>query len=246
MSYGRLCTLFCDTDKPAPPPKELDFYTRFLGSASAAGTILEPMCGSGRFLVPLLRLGYDVHGFDRSASMIDACTNRLRSAGHPPNRVQVAGLTEYNAAAVFDRAIIPAGSFSLLAEDQDVQTSLHRLRGLLKPGGQLCLEICTLGDSAPSAGEGQRSLAIGEGKTIVLTTKSHWDAERSVEVVACTYQVIRKGEILTKESERIEVRLWRVADFKMLVPAFGLRVVDCNEGDFGDSRAALTLTPSMA
>lgn len=246
MTYGRLCTLFYDADKPAPPLKELDYYTRFLGAPAAAGRVLEPMCGSGRFLVPLLRLGYDMHGFDLSASMIEACANRLRDDGLPACRVEVAGLAEYDATERFDRAIIPAGSFSLLAGDQDVLASLRRLRGLLKPCGQVCLEVCTLGDRVPSAGQGQRSVAICEGRSIQLTSNSRWDAERSVEIVACHYLETRNGEVLFEESEQIEVRLWRVAEFKKLVPAAGLRIMQCSEGVFGDSRAVLTLAPSTA
>ncbi len=37
---------------------------------NANGPILEPMCGTGRFLLPLIEDGFDVHGFDASDHML--------------------------------------------------------------------------------------------------------------------------------------------------------------------------------
>ena len=48
-SYRRLCTEFYDIDKPRPPDEAFAFYR---GRAEQVkGPILEPMCGSGRFLL---------------------------------------------------------------------------------------------------------------------------------------------------------------------------------------------------
>ena len=56
--YKSLCTQFYDIDKPTAPQKELDFYLRY--ARRARGPILEPMCGSGRFLVPIAQSGFDI------------------------------------------------------------------------------------------------------------------------------------------------------------------------------------------
>jgi hypothetical protein len=53
-SYGSLCTEFYDLDKPNAPRDALDFYA--LKARAAGGRVLEPMCGSGRFLVPMVHL----------------------------------------------------------------------------------------------------------------------------------------------------------------------------------------------
>ena len=52
-SYKKLCTQFYDIDKPTAPPDALEFYLQY--ALKAQGPILEPMCGTGRFLVPMLR-----------------------------------------------------------------------------------------------------------------------------------------------------------------------------------------------
>ena len=69
-SYRKLCTEFYDLDKPAPPPEALALYRTYARQAS--GCILEAMCGSGRFLLPLLAEGYAVEGVDTSPNMIRA------------------------------------------------------------------------------------------------------------------------------------------------------------------------------
>ncbi|MBA2307027.1 hypothetical protein H0W26_02755 [Candidatus Dependentiae bacterium] len=60
--YGNLCTAFFDLDKPSPSPIEYKFYENYVKQSS--GAILEPMCCSGRYLLPLFESGYNVHGFD--------------------------------------------------------------------------------------------------------------------------------------------------------------------------------------
>src|SRR3954453_4195035 len=80
--YGKLSTEFYDLDKPEAPPDAFDFYEAF--AREAAGPIHEPMCGSGRFLLPLLAQGLDVSGSDTSLNMLDACRKRADSLGLQP------------------------------------------------------------------------------------------------------------------------------------------------------------------
>ena len=74
-SYGRLCTLFYDADKPVAPQAEVAWYAQRLPKDE--GSLLELMCGSGRLLVPLVADGYKLHGVDLSAAMLASCEARL-------------------------------------------------------------------------------------------------------------------------------------------------------------------------
>jgi hypothetical protein len=62
-----LCTEVCDLSKPNLPEDAYAFYDYAL---QAKGLILKPMCGTGRFLLPLLEEGFDVYGFDASDHML--------------------------------------------------------------------------------------------------------------------------------------------------------------------------------
>ncbi|MBK8207742.1 MAG: class I SAM-dependent methyltransferase [Planctomycetes bacterium] len=76
-AYGDLCTQFYDLDKPQAPELALEWYSQRL---QGAGRVLEPMCGSGRFLVPLVSRGLLVDGVDPSEPMLRACRAKAASA----------------------------------------------------------------------------------------------------------------------------------------------------------------------
>ena len=61
-TYLSLCTEVYDLSKPNPEEDDYAFYRDY--ALKANGLILEPMCGTGRFLLPLLEEGFNVHGFD--------------------------------------------------------------------------------------------------------------------------------------------------------------------------------------
>ncbi|MBN2532855.1 MAG: hypothetical protein JXB88_08190 [Spirochaetales bacterium] len=70
MGYGKLCTIIYDLDKPMAGEKELSLYKRFVNSKD--DPILESMCGSGRFYIPLLKQGYNISGFDLSDEIMNS------------------------------------------------------------------------------------------------------------------------------------------------------------------------------
>lgn len=73
MMYGELCTEFYDEDKQFANKDELQLYQEVF---KRTDLLFEPMCGSGRLLIPLMQLGYNVHGLDSSASMLASCKHR--------------------------------------------------------------------------------------------------------------------------------------------------------------------------
>ncbi len=65
--YGSLCTVMYELLHPYAPEDELQFYLQY---AKKEMKILEPLCGSGRFLVPFLERGFNITGFDMSEEML--------------------------------------------------------------------------------------------------------------------------------------------------------------------------------
>src|SRR5207247_9901238 len=72
--YKALLTEAYDLDKPEAPGEALAYYMRHIRACGEP--VLEAMCGSGRFLAPLLVAGGDVDGVDASAAMLAACAAR--------------------------------------------------------------------------------------------------------------------------------------------------------------------------
>jgi hypothetical protein len=81
-SYKKLCAEFYDIDKPSAPNDALNFFLHYAEKANSP--ILEPMSGSGRFLIPLLERQFDIDGSDVSQHMLGACRERCRSKGLNP------------------------------------------------------------------------------------------------------------------------------------------------------------------
>ena len=66
--YGSLCTEMYEILHEQVPKDELNFY---LSYAEKGMKILEPLCGSGRFMIPFIQQGFDITGIDLSKKMLD-------------------------------------------------------------------------------------------------------------------------------------------------------------------------------
>ena len=81
-AYKDLCTEFYNADKQFAPSEELQLYQELF---TTDDLLLEPMCGSGKLLIPLLKLGYAVHGFDNSSCMLESCKQRANELNLAPS-----------------------------------------------------------------------------------------------------------------------------------------------------------------
>jgi len=83
-AYGKLCTQFYDLHKPQAQEESLQYYISC--AKRCFGPILEPMCGSGRYLIPMMEQGFSIQGFDSSPSMLEACKEKcLKKRAFSPN-----------------------------------------------------------------------------------------------------------------------------------------------------------------
>lgn len=141
-AYGSLCTAFYDLDKPAAPPDALAFYLD--RARHAGGPTLEPMCGSGRFLLPMVQAGVRVDGVDASAPMLEACRARAEGLGLGLGltvKLHLQDLTDLQLPDRYALAFISSGSIGLVTDEQALRRTLEHLRAHLEPGGTLLLEL---------------------------------------------------------------------------------------------------------
>jgi SAM-dependent methyltransferase len=142
-AYNKLCTEFYDISKPFACPKEVTFFTGVLKGIQ--GPILEAMCGSGRLLLPLLRLGFEIDGLDNSAEILESCEKRCVSENLKVSlfnqRIESPSLKKY--ALIF----IAVGSFQLITDRAEGLKVLRMLHSHLLPGGSLVLDTFIPWDS---------------------------------------------------------------------------------------------------
>lgn len=219
--YGNLCSDFYDIDKPEAPPDALEYYLR--EAERARGPILEPMCGTGRFLLPLLERGLDVEGVDASSSMLARCEARALRRGLTP-KLHEQRLEELVTARRFRLIFIPSGSFSLLTDVAQVQRALERVHAALLPGGRFLVEIERRDPSKPSELSGTwggRWVTRPDGAKIIFSWLSSYTAPSGIVSAVHRYELVKDGRLLAAEYEDFELKLYELSELRQLMQAAG-------------------------
>jgi SAM-dependent methyltransferase len=140
QTYRSLCAEYYDLHKPVLPDDEWQFYLKY--AQEAEGILLEPMCGTGHFLIPLMQEGFVIEGFDASESMLARLVERSDPMGLVP-QVWLGFLEDLALKNRYALAFIPVGSFNLIDDLDAVKMSLKALYDSLLPDGVLVLEVIT-------------------------------------------------------------------------------------------------------
>jgi len=116
----------------------LKIFLKLLSDAKAR-RVLDVGCGSGEPLLAFLRAGYDAHGFDYSAEMVEQAQKLLLDNGLDPNRVRQGNMEEIQdvRAGEFD-CIVGLGSLYYTRKFQSV---IQKLAGLLPADGHLIFSL---------------------------------------------------------------------------------------------------------
>ena len=227
-SYGALCTEFYDLDKPTAPELALEWYARKL----PPGRVLEPMCGSGRFLVPLIEQGRQVDGFDPSAPMLNACRAKLQTAGFASKLYQQTlenlELPDIDYVAAF----IPASSFCLITDKAAAFAGLKRLKNHLMPEAVVLIEfeLPQPGDDWPK--ESSKTITNGR-RQIRLVSQVDYDADQQLEIFTNVYELKQSGRVVQTENETLQLRCYSPEQMKSLLESAGFRKIQIQHPDFG-------------
>ena len=231
-SYKKICTEFYDIDKPNAPTEALEFYLRY--AQKAKGLILEPMCGSGRFLLPFLEHGFSIDGIDASDDMLKACRDAGQQRGLTPN-IYKQFLHQLELPQRYDLVIIPAGSFCLIINPLDIQESLRRLYAHMASGATFLLEIIRLMPQSPQDESWSgRWVNRFDGAKIVISRLNHYNPTTRVSHSLNRYELIKDGQLLETEWEELDMRLYETGEFTTLLKSVGFTNVKTLKA-YGDS-----------
>lgn len=218
-SYGRLSTAFYDLDKPMPPDSAIRFY--FSAIEESPGPVLEAMCGSGRFLVPLMELGAAVDGVDASSHMLKACRERATSRGVNP-RLYEQFLHQLSLPTRYGLIFIPAGSIGLIDQDAALLASLRRLHEHMLPGALLLIELVDKDQAIRTELQsGERSVESADGSAIRYAWTSRFVESASVVAFSSAYELFSGDVLVDMEQEEVQLKLHSNAQFASLVSEAG-------------------------
>ncbi len=203
--YASICAEIYDIDKPFGALPDTAFHLENL--AGVSGPVLEPACGSGRTLVPLLQAGHDADGFDPSAEMLARCRARCEAGGYAP-RLEQARFEDFTAARAYAAILVSVGSFTLIDDFAVALGVLARFRDALAPGGRLILDIQPL-SFLRGAGDDLRQWTAANGDLLTCEGRrieTDWLKQRAR--TRYRYERWRDGVLIESQIELMSQRYW--------------------------------------
>lgn len=218
-TYLNLCTEVYELSKPTPPADAFTFYLEYVKQAQ--GPKLEPMCGTGRFLVPMLEMGFDIEGFDASSSMLAKLKEKSPKASVWQGFVQ-----DLDRPTKYNLVFIPAGSFCLITDLDQVKLSLKKVYEHLNSGGIFVFEIEGPGSVTPPKQLGiwkGSSWFYPDGRFIMLSTV-HLPLKNNIGTTICKYELVENNQIIQTEIEPFYLRFWDNDELTALLKSIGFTV----------------------
>jgi SAM-dependent methyltransferase len=176
-------------------------------AAREGGSVLEPACGSGRVLLPLVRAGNRVTGIDASPHMLQITRRKLAAAGRDAesraNLIQ-GDMRDFDVPGQFDFALIAVKSFAYLTKREDQQRTLSAIHRHLRPGGLLALDLMNpslewLMQPPGSLRQDLVQRAHEQGITLARTeAEVSTDLAEQIRVIRSGYEIVRDDGSVTR------------------------------------------------
>jgi len=233
MMYDSLCTEFYNADKKFSSPDEIAFYKKFLDKDDL---ILEPMCGSGRFLIPLLQEGFSVHGIDNSAAMLKSCKERAASLGLDPvlfdGSIETMSLDH-----LYNKIVIPYGSFQLLYPRSVAYTTLLTLKKHLHPNGKLILDLFIPWKWLYENSDEQSSeRQVETGSNSIIKIKSHNQINKfeQYSLGENSYTKLVDNKVVSEENEQMHLTWYYHYEIGLILEKYGYKNISHEEHYFNN------------
>ncbi|CAM2949470.1 class I SAM-dependent methyltransferase [Helicobacter burdigaliensis] len=217
--YASLCTRMYEILHKEAPKDELEFY---LAYAKKGERILEPLCGSGRFLVPFLQRGFDISGMDSSKQMLDAL-----KAKAPCAKVMQADFLDYPTKEKFDYIFIPSGSIGLFSDMQILHKVLCKLKELLKQKGKLVFGVDTIFTKLPNDNAYKENVCVKtkEGFSLHLKSKNFYEELTQTQFSPGIYELYDGDKLLKTESMDFVIHLYKIGEMEQYLKKVGFKEI---------------------
>lgn len=221
-TYLNLCTQVYELSKPKPPQDAYAFYQSY--AHQAKGPILEPMCGTGRFLLHLLEEGFDISGFDASRYMLDVLEQKACLQNLKPN-VWQGFIEDFAKLKKYNMIFIPSGSFNLILELEKVKKMLANFYDCLNEDGVLIFEVITLNSASKQTGTWVTSVWPQKNNKMIIANFLDLPLKNNVETTLCKYELVEENQITHAEIEELNVRLYCHGDLMVTLKDIGFKSV---------------------
>lgn len=183
--------------------------------------LLEPACGTGRFLTSLPNYKYHITGYDINPIMVNYAKKKIDDAGLNNIAEVISGdMSTIKFDTKFDSAINSINSIGYLLSDNDIVSHLRNTAESLKTGGIYIIHLnCALDDL--KLPEEINWVCERDGIQVKVT----WGIEKYDRAKKLNYEyskldILDHGEHITVEDRHV-LRLWFYDDLKNLINESG-------------------------
>ncbi|HAU0495606.1 TPA: GNAT family N-acetyltransferase [Legionella pneumophila] len=208
-TYQNLCTEVYDLSKLNAPHDAYPFYRSY--AVEAKGPILEPMCGTGRFLLPLVEEGFDVHGFDASQPMLERLHTKARSKNISP-KIWHGFIEDLKQSDKYSLIFIPSGSFCLITEKAEIQRALKTIYEHMEDKGLFVFEVETRHAVPNELGIWRGTRWPKEDGTLILLSQLAM-LDKEVCYSIGKYELIDNNRVIKTEVEEYKIRIYQDLSF---------------------------------
>lgn len=214
--YGSLCTEMYEILHEKAPQDELEFY---LSYAKKGEKILEALCGSGRFLVPFMKRGFNISGIDLSSEMLGKLKQKAPNA-----KVFQADILEYSSQEQYDYIFISSGSVSLFTDIALCTKILEKLKRMLAPNGKFVFAVDTVDEKCLDDDDYKLSVSVKtkEGFEWTLKSKNYYDEQSQTQFSPGIYELYSsQGELLKREYMDFQTHLYKFGEMEQYLKELG-------------------------
>ena len=213
--YGSLCTELYEILHKEAPEDELNFY---LSYAEQGMKILEPLCGTGRFLVPFMQKHLNISGVDSSKEMLQKLKEK-----QPDAKVVQADISDYAPKEKFDYIFITSGSVSLFTDIVLCKKILNALKIILNPNGKFVFAVDTVANICPEDTSYRTDVVkeTKDGHRLILKTKNHYDIESQTQFSPGLYELYDKDMLIQSELMDFQTHLYKFGEMEQYLKEIG-------------------------
>lgn len=217
--YGSLCTEMYEILHETAPQDELEFY---LSYAKEGDKIFEPLCGSGRFLIPFMQKGLDISGMDMSDEMLQKLKQKAPSA-----KAFKADINKYISDKKYDYIFISSGSVSLFTNLTECKKILGKLKEMLAPNGKLVFAVDTLANRCSNDDDYKISISVKtpEGFDLILKNKNYFDPKSCTQYSPGIYELYNGQKLLQSEKMDFQTHLYKLGEMEKMLDEIGFSSV---------------------
>lgn len=220
VPYKTLSTEFYDLEPHRDGVAAFNLYREY--ALQAQGMILEPMCGTGRFLIPFLQAGCIIEGFDASPHMLAALRHKYARISDKEPPVSEQFIQNFESQHRYSLIFIPYGSWGLITNQDEARMSLANMYHHLAPDGTFIVEIETTHSVVYPCDvwrHGKHTRA--DGVSITVDAFPTYNPSSQIYNAFCRYSAIKNGTVVQSESEDFNMYLYRFSEMDKLLSDAG-------------------------